>query len=570
MTSVLNGYSIVANAGFHVLPPGGLGLFDPAIADCGEGTVRRTTMGGMVAKIYHAKCLNPRRIRKLEVMIDNPPVDPMARLGLISIAWPRAIVRDPTGKPVGFLMSFVDSAQTLQEIFTPKSRLLKAPWADWRYLHVTAMNLAILVQALHDMGYVICDVQPKNFLSRTDATVAAIDMDSIQVRRPGSHEIFRCLVRQSDYVPPELLGADYSKVDGNESHDRYGLALLIYWLLFGHNHYYAEWTGSGSVPDDEELLRRGEWIHAPRTHFRPTKYTNRLEIVHPDVQALFHRAFTEGHRNPSRRPTAEEWRRALATASANLLQCSAERSHYYSNHRAGCYWCERKQLIGFDAFPALPSPKPAPKPTPVPSNRTKPHPIPTPAPQTPAIQPPMVQPAPWQAPPVLRHARRQIFRKVAAVVACLAALVLFGAIRSLSFTRSDEISHSGGSTKSAGQLRSTSNATVPGFRQNVNVTSVSENPANPSKPDGSVQTSDSPVQSIRVEFLAYPWAKIQVDGETIVEETPASSFVSPGRHVVTFVHPNRGTLRRSVQFESGQGYVIKGLFQERNVIVTKD
>jgi hypothetical protein len=152
----------------------------------------------------------------------------------------------------------------------------------------------------------------------------------------------------------------------------------------------------------------------------------------------------------------------------------------------------------------------------------------------------------------------------------LAALVLFGAIRSLSFTHSDEISHSGGSTNSAGQLRSTSNATVPGFRQNVNVTSVSENPANPSKPDGSVQTSDSPVQSIRVEFLAYPWAKIQVDGETIVEETPAASFVSPGRHVVTFVHPNRGTLRQSVPFESGQGYVIKGLYQERNVIVSKD
>jgi serine/threonine-protein kinase len=57
--------------------------------------------------------------------------------------------------------------------------------------------------------------------------------------------------------------------------------------------------------------------------------------------------------------------------------------------------------------------------------------------------------------------------------------------------------------------------------------------------------------------LAKPWAEVLIDGE-LVDTTPIGRpiAVSPGRHYVTFRHPNAPDEKRSIQIESGQTVVL--------------
>jgi hypothetical protein len=56
-----------------------------------------------------------------------------------------------------------------------------------------------------------------------------------------------------------------------------------------------------------------------------------------------------------------------------------------------------------------------------------------------------------------------------------------------------------------------------------------------------------------LRVLAQPWAEVIVDGEPI-DTTPMARpiAVAPGRHFVTFVHPNAPEEKRSVSVAAGQ------------------
>jgi serine/threonine-protein kinase len=57
--------------------------------------------------------------------------------------------------------------------------------------------------------------------------------------------------------------------------------------------------------------------------------------------------------------------------------------------------------------------------------------------------------------------------------------------------------------------------------------------------------------------LARPWAEVLIDGE-MVDTTPIGRpiAVSPGRHYVTFRHPNAPDEKRSIQVVNGQTVLV--------------
>jgi hypothetical protein len=65
------------------------------------------------------------------------------------------------------------------------------------------------------------------------------------------------------------------------------------------------------------------------------------DILPPEVRALAERAFGPGHLNPSSRPEAAEWARALQRASSELSECNVEPHHVFSAHLTRCPWCAR-------------------------------------------------------------------------------------------------------------------------------------------------------------------------------------------------------------------------------------
>lgn len=319
------------------------------LATSGEGEVWHTSWPGYVAKLYHQP--SSARIRKLEVMIANPPADPNAAINHPSFAWPQALLQNGAGDTLGFLMPEIAHSVNLFDVYNPQRRRTVLPGFNWLYLHVTAMNIASIAQAIHAKGYVLGDIKPQNILVNNRALPSVIDTDSFQVRDPQTGQVFRCPVGSEGFTPPELLGRDLAQIDQSEGHDRFRLGVIIHLLLFGDQPFKGVWTGWGDSPDPNQLLSQGHWPYGATTLIQPGPLTIPLDTVHPELQQCFLRCFNEGHRNPDLRPTPAEWLQALKLAVADLKACRRVNCHHYSQSYGRCYWCDRKRTLGVDVFP---------------------------------------------------------------------------------------------------------------------------------------------------------------------------------------------------------------------------
>jgi len=299
-------------------------------------------------------------------MIRNRPEDPTAFQGHVSIAWPEDILQKQSGEPLGFLMPEIENSKTLIEVYSPKlrkretllqfynpeSRKREGFSFNWKYLHAVAINFAYLVDALHRKGYVIGDIKDQNILVNPRLFVSIIDTDSFQVRDSARGKVYRCPVGSEEYTPPELFGRDFSQVDRSEVHDRFGLAVIIWKLLFSYHPFSGQWVRGGDEPNTiDELIHQGCWMYGQRSGLKPAATSIPINVVHPRLQELFRRCFDDGHGNPEERPRASDWEEALSLAYSELGQCTRENQHFYSKHYGRCYWCQRRSE-GHDFFPS--------------------------------------------------------------------------------------------------------------------------------------------------------------------------------------------------------------------------
>jgi DNA-binding helix-hairpin-helix protein with protein kinase domain len=319
----------------------------------GQGDIWKTSKNGFVAKMYYS--VDAMLVEKLQVMVDYPPEDPMRKKGHVSIAWPEDLLRDSNGKFVGFIMPKIGNGQTLINVYNPSQRENVAPGFNWLYLHITALNVAIIIEAIHAKNYIVGDLKPENLLVNPKALVSIVDTDSFQIRHPQTQKSYPCTVGSEEYTPPELIGKDFKTIDRLEIHDRFGLGVIIYHLLFGYHPYDGIDKSGGKPTNLNERISKTSWPHAPNSPISPSMISIPLDIVHPKIKTCFHRCFTVGSENPHLRPSAKEWRDALEVAISDLTDCPNEAGHQYAKTYGKCYWCERKlQMKGYDIFPSVP------------------------------------------------------------------------------------------------------------------------------------------------------------------------------------------------------------------------
>jgi serine/threonine protein kinase len=315
----------------------------------GEAKIWETSKSGLVAKIY-TKQMIADTWPKLRLMINNPPDDPTVNKNHVSIVWPKCILRDNSGTPKGFLLPYIANTLEFSIIHHPQYRQQKAPGFNWIYLHTTAMNIASVMQCIHQKNYVIGDINSRNILVKPNTYVSIIDTDSFQVTDPRTHKVYRCTVGVDEYRPPEMSGKDPHKIDRYEAQDRFGLAILIWQLLFNDHPFCGKWNGRGE-PTMAERISQGHWVYGKNSKLSPVPRIMPFHIINPQLQTLFRRCFDDGHRNPHARPTAGEWQKALELAIKDLQVCSVKgQQHYYAKSYGKCYWCERVKLIGVDIF----------------------------------------------------------------------------------------------------------------------------------------------------------------------------------------------------------------------------
>jgi hypothetical protein len=302
----------------------------------------------LVAKVYHHPTME--RARKLALMMMDPPqLDP----DVATLAWPCDLLLDRRGRFVGFLMPRAEGPRVF-EFYNPVTRRQTAPLCHYGVLHRAGANLAAAFDALHERGYVVGDVNESNVLIGERGIVTLVDADSLQVRDPEDGAVHRSHVGKPEFTPPELQGKAFADFDRAPEHDRFGLAVLLFLLLMEGTHPFAgRLRGGGETPPMEERIQRGLFPHHGHEEFLPPRMAPRFGLLHPALRALFVRAFVDGHDDPSARPTAAEWREALAAAQAQLAVCEHNPLHRHGAHLDACPWCERTSLLkGRDPFPA--------------------------------------------------------------------------------------------------------------------------------------------------------------------------------------------------------------------------
>lgn len=334
--------------GLSIVGGGGPVALVSTLASSGEGIVSETDAPALLAKVYHRP--DTARIDKIRTMIARPPADPMRHHGHRSIAWPQRLI-EADGRPVGFLMPYIRDALRLTTLYNPRLRRQRAPGFDWYCLHVVAHNVAWIVRALHDRGYVIGDLKTDNLLVTRDALVSIIDTDSFQVRDPATGRVHRCAVGSEGFTPPELIGLDLGSVERTELHDRFGLAVIVHLLLLGSHPFQGHWEGEGDPPPLDTLIRFGDFPYARASRLHPGPLAVGLEAMHPALEAAMRQTFEQGHGNPHRRPSAAEWCGLLTMAMDDLLPCGDSEGHFYSATRGVCPWCIRRRTTGYDLFP---------------------------------------------------------------------------------------------------------------------------------------------------------------------------------------------------------------------------
>ena len=299
-----------------------------------------------VAKVY-LKPLNEKKQDKLRYM----PTITSARL-VKYVAWPQETITDGrTGPVVGYLMPKVAKHSPVQMLYSPAHRRQDHPKAAWDFLIYTARNVAAAFEVLHNAGHVLGDVNQGNVMVASDSTVVLIDSDSFQINAKGT--LHYCEVGVAHFTPPELQGiSSFSGIKRSSAHDNFGLALLIFHILFGGRHPYSGVPLRNGVGDALETdIKNFRYAYAKDAAARgisPPPRSIPLAILPDDIERMFHAAFTESGAK-GQRPTAQQWVGALDRLRQGLTRCATSKMHLYPGHMKDCPWCvlERQGVVYF-------------------------------------------------------------------------------------------------------------------------------------------------------------------------------------------------------------------------------
>lgn len=336
----------------HLLPGGRAG---------GEGTVSRIPGDPhRCAKIYHPDQLTRERAEKIRAMVENPPDDPTFEArGHRSLAWPEVTLYHDARRTqfAGFLMPLLDTRvfQASHTYYDPEDRLRRFGGGfTFRHLITVASNLASAVTAVHERGHRVGDLRETNLFVSPTALVTVLDCDSMQVRDGRSGEIFFARVGTGEYLPPELQGADFGRVDHDRTgSDRFALAVLVFKLLLNGVHpFQSRGPAVDDAPSTEAKIKKGLFPYAAGVRgATPPGYALPFGLLAPRLQELCLRCFVGGRGSAAARPAPGDWLEGLEEARSALVQCPRNPNHAFSNHLSACPWCHLAARTGKDHFP---------------------------------------------------------------------------------------------------------------------------------------------------------------------------------------------------------------------------
>ncbi|MDQ9168997.1 helix-hairpin-helix domain-containing protein [Oxalobacteraceae bacterium R-40] len=313
----------------------------------GEGTVFEVPgFPKQVAKLYKGK-IDQAKQAKLAFMASH------ADDALLNYAaWPQETLHEsPAGPVIGFLMPKVTGRDPIHNIYSPAHRRQERPNLAWDFLLFVARNTAAAFETLHTHGHVLGDVNQGNVMVGSDSKVVLIDCDSFQIT--ANKAVHFCEVGVSHFTPPELQGlSTFRGVTRSANHDNFGLALLIFHLLFGGRHPFSGKPLRNEVGEalesDIKAFRYAYAVDGQNRGIAPPPNTIPMNLVPDSMGTMFHLAFTERGATGNR-PTAHQWVAALDSLRPGLRKCGMSSMHRFPGHLSQCPWCamESKGIVYF-------------------------------------------------------------------------------------------------------------------------------------------------------------------------------------------------------------------------------
>ena len=255
------------------------------------------------------------------------------------------LVKDKKGIFRGFSMRQITGHKPLFQLYAPGARKQNFPKADYRFLVRTAANIARAIEAVHHAGCVIGDINHSSILVSEQATVALIDADSFQFIR-GTNR-FLCRVGVQEYTPPELQEQSLSDKERTINHDSFGLAVIIFQLLFMGRHPFSGAYENGEMTQQKAIKEfRFAYTNKRRVGMQTPPGAPLLTDFPIEIQNAFDLAF-----GPEKiRPNSTQWISLLADFERKLSRCGTNTLHYYSSTAPECSWCRIEKSSGTTLF----------------------------------------------------------------------------------------------------------------------------------------------------------------------------------------------------------------------------
>ncbi len=309
----------------------------------GEGSVYRIEgEDGLVAKLYHQRPMPVDMLAKIRAMVAmrTPELDSIS-------AWPRSLVHDPRSRDVlGLIMPKVVDSHHLHDLYGTANRRRHFPEARWHHLLLAARNVAAAFESLHSAGIIVGDVNQGNLLVDQNMCVRFIDCDSFQFESNG--QVFPCPVGTPHFTPPELQSQKLRAVERTQNHDAFGLAIVIFHLLFVGRHPFAgRFLGDKELTIETAIAERRFAFSRNRdeTQVDPPPASLLLNDLPNPMADMFERAF-RSNGDQELRPAARQWVDQLEMLIKQRNICSSDSTHVYFNQLRNCPWCRIEDTGG--------------------------------------------------------------------------------------------------------------------------------------------------------------------------------------------------------------------------------
>jgi DNA-binding helix-hairpin-helix protein with protein kinase domain len=318
----------------------------------GEGTVYSVEGDNkLAAKIYHQDKANERREKILSIVNANWHAQAS------NVAFPIDALFNASNQFIGFTMPRVGGHKPIERLYSPTSRKTDFPKSTFPFLVRVALNIARALANVNATGCVVGDINHSGVLVSDDATVTLIDCDSFQVSSNG--KLFHCKVGVSEFTPPELQGKRLDQIVRTTNHDSFGLAVLLFSLLFMGRHPFAgKYLGKGDMPM-ETAITQFRFAYSARkgeTKMEPPPNVPLLTDIPQNLANAFEIAFGPPGVSVGR-PTPANWIELLESAEKKMVRCGNNAAHQYFQAAKSCPWCAMERAYpGFIAFsPTFPS-----------------------------------------------------------------------------------------------------------------------------------------------------------------------------------------------------------------------